>query len=139
MHDAVPTPRQRTTHERDATVAHPAVLACQVIGVAVETRRVHWALKHQGLIRVDEKDVFAAFLRKRQRLIPVVCEVNPRAIDQHPGLSRHDLAHNLLRAVSRTRVTDDPSIHEGIDGPQAPLDNVRLVLDDHAQTDLWSH
>src|SRR5262245_1548990 len=49
------------------------------------------------------------------------------------------LVDQLLRAVGRAGVDDDPRVDGGSYRGEAALDDTRLVLDDHVQADSWMH
>ena len=139
MHHPVPAPRERTFDQGDPPVLHAGVLAREVVRVAVEPGGVQRAFEHQGLIGVDEEHVLAPLLSEGQGLVAVVGKVDPGPVHDETRLASHDASNNVLRAVGGAGVANDPGVHKRVHGPETPLDHVRLVLDDHAQTNLRSH
>src|SRR3954453_19573863 len=73
--------------------------------------------------------------RVLEHIVAVVREVHPGALDQGTGDPRHRLADDLLGAVCRAGVGDDPAINPPSHRVDAATNDVRLVLDDHVQAD----
>jgi hypothetical protein len=74
-----------------------------------------------------------ASARKIDDFGPVVREINPWALDQLARQVPEMFADQVLGAVVRTRVYDDPGIYEWPDRVEATPDHRRLVPHNHAE------
>ncbi len=135
MEDAPPPPRQRGAHKKQARVGDAVCQHRHIEGIPRKIAEPCVRFKHQRVVGIQEQHVVAKQTRFVEGLVAVGGKIPPRPLDQGAREVAHQAAYEVLRAVTRSRVDDQPGIDEVTHAVQAACDHRRFVADDHAKAD----
>lgn len=107
--------------------------------VRVGGQRRQRALPADHQIGVEEKQVVGLGVGVPDVPGPIVTEVHPGFLMELARNAVECAADQPLGSVARTGVGDHPGVDQSTNGGEAALDDVGLVLDDHAQADGRLH
>ena len=107
---------------------------CEGISIPTEQWKRELRLNLESIICIDYEKIVRKGRRQSYRLTSIDRKVYPWSLEERAGNVTQNFANQRLSAVIRTRVDNGPVIYPWLYGAQTSLDDMRLVLDDHAQS-----